>query len=416
MPDSAQDSLTPSPPEIILTRWHRAMLAYLKEEESELWTWFTSHKVRNDNADAVRLDLLKTAYRIDRESATDLYGTADDVATKMNLTSPVTLYQAQQATGLNAGLAWLPDEAHIILQGPLQDTLSAEEMAAVFAHELAHHELFTANSGDYLAMEQVFSAMTTDQAAAAPHDRTWRTHQLYTELYCDRRAAMVTQNVDSCICALVKIATGLKDVSAAAYRQQADEVLAGGIKASDGITHPEMFIRAKALALWEDNPDTVDELLEAFVEGPLELKQLDLLRQAKMTTLTERFLQAFLSTKWLQTDLLLSHARRFGESFRVQNLSDTDVTQLQRELEQCDTELRNYFCYVLLDLVTFDPQLEEAPLAAAFAFTEKTGLKAEFRSIAEKELKLGKRAFQKVETDATEIMQKAAQEFSTPQP
>ena len=392
------------------TAYHQSLLEYLQTREHDLWTWFSSHKARSDATEAVSLELLKSAYRLTRETAQELYELADTVAEKMSIGAPVTLYQAQQSVGLNASLAWVPNEAHVVFHGAVQEALSSAELSALLAHELAHHELFVINDGDYLVMEQVLSAMISDAAAAAPHDRTWRSYRLYTELHCDRRAAEITGDIEACVCALVKLETGLKDVSAKAYLEQADEVLAGGLTGSEGITHPEMFIRAKALQLWDEDPESVDRELKEVVEGPLELQQMDLLRQKQVEDLTRGFLKCYLATDWLRTELMLGHAKRFFEDIKFSD-GRPSRDQLSQSLSECDTQLRNYFCYVLLDFVTCDADLEEAPLAAAFLFSNDVGLSDEFRELAGRELRLGKRALRKAESDAALIVEQAEAEL-----
>ena len=398
------------------TAYHRALLDYLQTDEAELWHWFTSNKVRSEAAETVRLDLLKTAYRIDRNSAAELYRTADDVAQKMGLDAPVTLYQAQQAVGLNASLAWLPDEMHVVLHGAVQETLTPDEQTALLAHEFAHHELYSLEDGACLIAEQILGAMVSDPSAAPPHERTWRSFRLYTELFCDRRAAQVTDDIDACVRTLVKMETGLKEVSAAAYLTQAEEVLSKVATGSEGMTHPEMYIRAKALQLWRDSPDDPDEGLEKLVEGPLALQDMDLLRQRKVTELTRHFLQAFLQPALLRTDLTKGHARRFFDDFEFTDAPTVTAGELQTALENCDDRLRNYFCCVLLDFVTCDADLEEIPLAAAFLFATEVGLAEEFRDLAANELKLSKRALQKVELDAAKTMTTATAEPSLSSP
>ncbi len=399
------------------TKWHREMLTYLQQQESELWKWFSSHKARQKSADSVRLELLKTGYRLNREDDGDIYDLAGSVAKKMKLTSDVTIYQAEHAVGLNASLAWLPNEAHVILHGPVQETLSRDELAALLAHELAHHELYSVDEGAFLVMEQVLSAILADQNSNEVHERTLRSHRLYTELYCDRRAAQVTDRIEDCVCALIKLATGFKEVSASAYFEQADEVLADSgqkSKGSDGFTHPEMFIRAKALQLWREDPATADDVISQLIEGPLELSQLDFLRQRKVRQLTEEFLQTFLAPRWLQTDLTRAHAKHFFEDIALPE-SDMPLPShklLKGRVAECDEQLQNYFCYLLLDFVTFDPDLEEGPLAAAFLFSAQVGLADTFRSLAAKELKFGKRALQKVEADASKIVEQAERAHS----
>ena len=67
---------------------------------------------------------------------------------------------------------------------------------------------------------------------------------------------------------------------------------------------------------------------------------------------------------------------------------------------------------MLLDFVTCDPDLEEAPLAAAFLFSQRAGLLGEFRVLVAEELKLGKRALISAETDAEKTVKLAEREFA----
>ncbi|MDG1896611.1 MAG: hypothetical protein P8J37_17045 [Fuerstiella sp.] len=396
---------------VVIPSYHQSLRKYLKKEESELWQWFSSNRVRTDSAETVRLELLKSAYRIGRDTAADLYGLVDSVVERMGLHCPVTLYQAQNAVGLNASLAWLPDEAHVVFHGPVQDSLTNDELSALLVHELAHHELFSIHDSEFLVVEQILSSMTADAAADAPHDRTSRNYHLYTELHCDRRALQIADSLESCVSMLVKMETGLRDVSAASYIKQANEVLSKGPTSSDGVTHPEMFIRAKALQLWHDDPSQSDAALPKLVEGPLALRDMDLLRQRQVTDLTLTFLQRFLRHEWMQTDLVMGHAKRFFEDFCLPP-TDIDAPALKASLSECDVQLRSYFCYLLLDFVTCDADLEEAPLAAAFLFLQEVGMAAEFTPLVKKELKLSKRLLQKVEKDAAKIIRQAEKELA----
>ena len=420
--------LPPSPPQ-----YHQDLLHYLKTQETELWKWFSSQKAREESSKTVHLELLKTTYRLDHDSAADIYAVAQEAAEIMGLSSSITLYQAQHATGLNASLAWLPNEAHIVFHGPVRETLQSDELQALLVHELAHHELLTIENGDYLVVEHILQAMMADQAADTPHVRTWRSHRLWTELFCDRRAVDVTQQPDACICALVKMETGLKDVSAASYLDQANEILADGqiVMGSEGITHPEMFMRARAVQLWDDDPLAADVAIHEMIHGPLQLKTLDLMQQQELRMLTEQFVRTFLQPKWLQTELMLGHAHRFLDTKGVvakssvaklltltthTEQSDTSdesfAERLVLPLQKCDVQLKDFFCYVLLDFVTCDPDLEEFPLGAAFLFCGRVGLLDEFRSLVATELRLGKRALQKAEQNAEQMVRHAEQELA----
>ena len=80
--------------------------------------------------------MLKSTYRVDRESQSPLYDAAAIVAQKLGIDAAVTIYQAQNPLGLNASLAYIPGEVHLILHGPLAEKLSPLEIQALFGHEL----------------------------------------------------------------------------------------------------------------------------------------------------------------------------------------------------------------------------------------------------------------------------------------
>ena len=124
--------------------YHTAILDYLKKEESKIWEWYASHRVRDEQAETIRFDLLKSTYRIDREAQPEIYELADNVASQLDLAIPITVYQAQNPVGLNASLAFTPGEAHIILHGSIATKLSKDELRALLAHELGHMLLYCA--------------------------------------------------------------------------------------------------------------------------------------------------------------------------------------------------------------------------------------------------------------------------------
>ncbi|APZ92305.1 M48 family metalloprotease [Fuerstiella marisgermanici] len=422
-----------------LTAYHRELRHYLQHHRLKLYNWFGETRRRADAYEASKLNLLKTAYRLDRDSAAVLYLQCDAIAARMGLSVPVTLYQAQQSSGLNAGMTWLPGEAHIVLHGPLQETLTEREMEALLAHELAHYELLSIDDGEFHIVDEVLSAMTNDANSGDAESRTWRNYKLYTELYCDRRAAMITEDIDACICCLLKIETGQSAVNADAYLQQAEEILEKERAGSDGVTHPEMYIRAKSLKFWADDPATCDEKVKPLIEGPLQLATLDLLQQQSLARITKSFLQDFLKPEWLQTPVLIGHAKRFFEDFTVPDAAEesvhSDVADFAKNPDAPPTpstppshgnsgeshydaqsnnngeELKSYFCYLLLDFATCDPDLEEAALAAAVVFADKLKLRKPFDKLCADELKIGKRTLHRVQKEAKEIVLAAETEF-----
>jgi|SRR6516164_2958512 hypothetical protein len=59
--------------------YHCAMVKLLQTTEPGLWSWFSSTRKRLEEADAVRLDLLKSTYRLERQAQPKLYDLATSV-------------------------------------------------------------------------------------------------------------------------------------------------------------------------------------------------------------------------------------------------------------------------------------------------------------------------------------------------
>jgi hypothetical protein len=375
--------------------YQQQIVEYLRKHESQLWEWFATHPHQQDQADAVRLDLLKTTYRIEREEKPDLYQLAEEVAAKLKLDVPLTFYQAQQASEMNASLAYLPGEAHVVLAGPLLDRLSTGELRALVGHELSHLALWERFDRVYLIADQILSAMTYDAQVHPAHLETARLFRLYTEIFCDRGGWFVTGKAEEAISTLVKVETGLADVSASSYVRQAEEIFSKENPQTDGVTHPECYIRARAIHLWESDPSTADPQIARMIEGHAVLERLDLLRQVQVSQTTTQLIAELLRPKWFQTDAVLAHARLYDESFSpVERASEVDLIS---DIQASDNNLSDYYCYVLMDFVTSDRQLEELPLAAALTLAEKLGLKTRFGEIAIKELRLRKKQFSKID-------------------
>jgi hypothetical protein len=111
----------------------------------------------------------------------------------------------------------------------------------------------------------------------------------------------VTGEVNPVIAGLVKIQTGLSQVSAPSYLKQAEEIFAKGNVATEGLSHPETFIRARALALWQEQRDDAAGPISEMIEGAAALDALDLIGQARLSSATRRLLEQLLRPKWFQT-------------------------------------------------------------------------------------------------------------------
>ena len=376
---------------------------YLKAAEPEIWRWFSSTKFQSEYAENVRLDLLKGAYRLDRASHGPLHAQADDVLRRVGLAIPATLYQAQLSNNLNAALIYLPGEGHLMFSGPLLDTLSPPEVGWVMAHEFSHHALFALENGEFHAADQILNAMAGHRRAEPSHQQSFRLFRLYTEIFADRGALAAFGDPLLAISALVKIETGLKDVSPAGYLAQAEEIFSKEKASTRELTHPEAFIRARALKLWSDRGEAAEPEIARMIEGSPALDDLDLVAQQRMTRLTKQVIARFVSRPALNSETLKAHAKLFFDDYTTVNEPQAEPPDLTAD----DASVQSYFCHLLLDFAAADPQLENVPLAAAILESRSLGLEDRFLSIAARELKLKKKALEKLRDDAEQILAKA---------
>jgi hypothetical protein len=206
------------------------------------------------------------------------------------------------------------------------------------------------------------------------------------------------------VAGLVKIQTGLSHVSAPGYLKQAEEIFAKGNVATEGLSHPEAFIRARSLALWQEKRENATAQIVEMIEGAVALDELDLLGQALMSRKTRRLLEYLLQPKWIQAPAVLGHARLFFDDFKPP--SARDPTALE-ELRAGDPKMGEYLCYLLLDFVTADPELDEIPLAAALQVCERLELESQFERIVARELKMKVRDVKRLKEQAAVMLAKA---------
>jgi hypothetical protein len=378
--------------------YHQALADYLKTEEPETWAWLGSAKSQSTYADSLRLELLKQTYRLEPATYPEVFAALEDAKAKLGLEIPVTLYQSQSQRDLNASIFCLPGEAHIVFQGGVLQLLDAAELRSVLGHELAHYSLWVVEGGKHLLADRVIHAMANDPRADASHRESARWLQLYTEIYADRGSLQVTGDSAAVISSLVKMQTGLLQVDAASYLRQADEVFSRAKIKTDQLSHPETFIRARAVTLWATGEANVDEEVARMIQGEVVMERLDLIAQQRFTDLTRRWLRLYLRPAWFRTDAVRGQAKLFFADFDFAPEGHTDP-ELLEELRGTGLSVRDYFCYLLLDFVAVDYDLELEPLRAAFALAAELGWDGRIESLAVKELKMKKREAQELRAE-----------------
>lgn len=381
----------------------------LRQNEPEIWAWFRSDEQNAANQEAVHLDLLKSTVRIEAEANPELYQTANQAAAALGLDVPVTIYQARQSGRFNASISSDASHAHLVLQGELSERLEADELSAVFGHELSHLLLWRLENGDFLTVAAVLNALSqdpSDTAAPAVYLETQRLFSLYTEIFCDRGAMMAAGDFEPVVSSLIKIVTGVKTVRVRDYLKQADEIFQGDtIDGSTQPTHPELYVRARSLVFWKEKKDDLETEIQRMVQGKLSLDRMDLCRQVQAAGLTNELLNAVLAPEWMRCDGILAHARLYFPDYQP---GDWNAEQLVERLTQTDTDFRNYIGYVMLDLVTADRELLEPALAHTIGLARLFGIADSYLDVARKELRLRKKQIQEIENSADELASQAA--------
>lgn len=385
--------------------YHQDVVRYLQDEEPEVWRWACSASAQDEHAKLVRAELLRQTYRLDEEAHPALHASARVAAKRLGLEVPLHLYQATDGP-MNAALYFLPGEAHVVFSGPLLERLQGAELEAVLGHELAHYLLWSSDEGRYHAADRVLNATCDDPRAMPAHLETARLYRLFTEAFADRGGVVACGALEPAVAALVKTRTGLHAVSASSYLKQADEI-AGSGALDTGASHPEIFVRARALRLWSEADAQADRWLSDTLRGPLRLEGVDLIGQQALAVLTRRVLRAMLRPAWMRGESTLAHARHFFPDFDLATGPDADPDEALAADVAAAAGCHDYVAALLLDLATADRALEDAPLAAALELARAWGLAAVFESRLSKDLAMTKRQLNKLAKDAAEILRQA---------
>lgn len=375
--------------------FHKKLADFLQNEERELWEWFSGDAFTQGAFDEQRLYLLKNTYRLEREKHAALYEQAESVAHALHLSAPVTLYQMMDGQQRNAGLVFQPGQIHITFSGDMLTAFTGAEMQFALGHEMAHYIHQTSDKGRFQTADRLLDWICGENGASASYGHSFRLTRLYQEIYSDRIGYFCCNDVKAAISTLVRLSSGLSEVSVQAYLAQADEVVSQSqAEGSEGISHPETFIRALALADWASGDLNADDKLKSLVEGNPKLEALDVLSQAKLSKTTADFIAAFINRPWQNTETLEAHAQGYFYEFKLNSESQASellMQSLKGALEALPKDMQEYFGFVLLDFVTVDPDLEDAPLIESLRFAKSVGLTESYDGLVAKELKFTKK-------------------------
>ncbi|MES2900383.1 MAG: M48 family metalloprotease [Pseudomonadota bacterium] len=382
-----KNSLAPLP-------YHQTIVDYLRQHEPEVWRWASARTTGAEQREALRAALLRDTYRIEREAHPDVHAALELALERLGIAAPTTLYQSP-GQDMNASLFYVPGEVHIMLQGPLLARLSHDELLAVLGHELSHYLLWSRDEGSLLVADRILNdALVT--GGAASHDETYRRYALHTELFADRGAAIAAGAVAPAVSALVKIHTDMVSVDAAAYLRQAAEIEAQESQASSARSHPETFIRARALSLWWNGAHDLQAWLDTRLHGKLSLDRLDLPDQQRLQQITRGLIAHFLADAAFASEAVLAQVRVLFPDW-----SGAETALLPSELaavlspDASATSLRTYVNAMLMDLALADTDQQERALLRAGHLARTLGTFDSFEINLRDDAGMGKRELDK---------------------
>lgn len=366
--------------------YHQEATRYFQQQEA-VWKFFASHTHKAEQLKEFKTDLLRNTYKFDEEHEPALYQKVALAREKLGLQIPVVIYQAEHTEDVNASIVYLNQEAHIVFTGKLIQLLSEEELLAIIAHELSHVQLYTQLEGQVEVADRIITAIANHHSSTSAHYETARLFKLYTEIFCDRGACLVTGSYQPVISSLVKVATGLQTVNADSYIKQAEEIFAANSDTkTTGISHPENFIRARAIWLWHSKGSEAEPMIRQMIEGQTGLDEVDLFRQQQVSRITQELILLLLQPPWMKT----SHTLALGKQYfgKLDPNAVPDKASLLSQIEALHPSLQEYLAYVLYDFTTADKELEDVPLGYAFSLADGLKLDKVFANTVKKEKKL----------------------------
>jgi Zn-dependent protease with chaperone function len=385
------------------TAFHRRLRDTLREQEPGLFKWYGSDTYETERLDRLRLELLRSSYRLSADNHERPHRLAREAGLRIGVDVPITLYQLHQGEGMNAGLCFARDEAHIVISGNLLGTLDDAELLALFGHELSHHRLFTLEDGTYRITADLIEASAVHAGSSAAFAEAALRNRRWTEIFADRGSVIAAGGIEPAISCLLKVRTGLSQVSVPDYLVQAREIVAklAGQEHDKGDTHPEHAVRAMALEVWFTNgdPDQIEDMLE----GAITLETLDIVQQDRLTQRTRRMLDHVLAPPWVRTEATLAHARRFFPNYEWQE------NNVRGEVRS--DSIDEYLAFILLDFAVIDESLGEVALARSLTIANELGIRDMFATLAKKELKLTATALNQLEERAPTLFERAEKDM-----
>ncbi len=392
--------------------YHHAVLDYFRSHESVRWQAFHDGTEVSDRESRQLLQLRKSARRLELRDALPWLHEAVTTGVGADLGSPVVCYLATTAPQMQVRVIPLLDQPRLVIEGPLLETLSQDEVRSLVAVELTRYQFWQQEGGDYLAVKQLLTELLDRQEVPASHEMTARRFALCTDLLSDQ-GSLREGNAETLVAAWIKCRP-LPDsidqsLDAAGLLEQAESLCETVDQVMTSQTQRDLLLRIAALQKIGKPGFDVTQL-ESQVVTAKGLDDLDLLQQLQVMNWTRELICCLLQPSWIQTPAVISYARSYFADLRVDELlsgKEAEVEQLLAGIRQLSPGLKEYFCFMLLDFSAADRELQEAPLALVIDWTERLGVTDVFRELAQRELRLRKTQFSKIFQERDQILKAA---------
>lgn len=364
--------------------YHQKLTDHFKEQK-KTWDWFANKGVQQEQIADYRKELLKNTYRLSPDTESKVYDSVELAKEKLNIKKNVTVYQELDSVHNNARVSIFENDIDIVFSGRLMNQLSEKELLAVISHELSHVLFYNLEDGDYETTSRIIYSIANDPYSNRELIETARLFQLYVELFCDRGALHVVEDLDVVVETLVKVSTGLQEVSAKNYLKQAREIFEKEETSTLRTSHPETYIRSRALEVYQNKED--EDIIHKIIDAKWGMNRMDIFKQAELHDASKKIIQLMTKPKWIRTDRVATHCKAYFNSYQYSDNVLVDDS-LETIIQNTDDTIIEYFSYLLMDFAMIDPSLEKAPLGHAFQIAEALGFEKTFRQILKKELKL----------------------------
>ena len=363
--------------------YHRAVTDILERENPNAFRAL----IPNSESDATELDqaLLRSTYRLDPQAHPAVHAAVARAAAALGVDVPLELY-ADEAGGreTNAALIFVPSRAVLLFSGDTLNVLDGEELTAIAGHELAHHTLWTRQSGRYLAASRLLDAAESDARTPSEYLETARRFRLATEVFADRGALRACGELGPAVSALIKMTTGLGTVDPASYLRQAGEV--DFTQPSAGSTHPETVLRAWALQRWSEHGAAADDAVAAALAPQLDLASIDIVAQDRLLVLTRQLVASIIAADGLSGVDGVELAEQYGVTVSSGPASPPALDQVP-----LSADTRQYLAAVLVDFATADPDAGLDTMAQVLALAGQIGLGPDTEKLLTHELGMSDR-------------------------